>query len=95
MKLYGEKFLLRDPQKTKQVFQEYFIQNLVILVKLSTFFEHKEKLIEILYYFCHDTPEDRIDIINRYKEKLKDDQLFLQSLVVLVKLEIAPENGES
>ena len=46
--------------------------NLCMLIKLATFFEHKEKLIEIIYYFCPDTPEDRLEMINRYKEKLKD-----------------------
>lgn len=61
--------------------------NLCMLIKLATFFEHKEKLIEILYYFCPDTSDDRLEMINRYKEKLKDDALFLQSLVVLIRFE--------
>jgi len=58
-----------------------------MLIKLATFFEHKEKLIEILYYFCPDTSEDRIELLNRYRDKLKDEQLFLQSLVVLIQFE--------
>jgi hypothetical protein len=32
-----------------------------MLIKLATFFEHKEKLIEILYYFCPETAETRLD----------------------------------
>ena len=44
-----------------------------MLIKLATFFEHKEKLIEIIYYFTPETAEDRLEIINKFKEKLKDD----------------------
>jgi hypothetical protein len=44
-----------------------------MLIKLATFFEHKEKLIQILYFFTPETPEDRLEIINKYQDKLKND----------------------
>ena len=45
-----------------------------MLIKLATFFEHKEKLIEILYYFTPDTPENRLEII--IESRANNDQIY-------------------
>jgi len=63
MKVIGSKLVTGYMNKTKQVFYEHLISNLCMLIKLATFFEHKEKLIEILYYFCPETPEERIELL--------------------------------
>ncbi len=73
--------------RTRFVFKEYFLRVLVSEIRNSINFQRKEELIKIIYQFCNSEGQARFEMLQQLKEELKDMQVFLQCLQVLVKQE--------
>lgn len=84
---FGEKCLQRDPNKTKNIFVEFFLPQLAEKIKHATIFQKKEVLISTIYSFCPNDPASKHAMISSIKESLKDMNVFMQVLVVLFQFE--------
>ncbi|EAR84404.1 calponin-like domain protein (macronuclear) [Tetrahymena thermophila SB210] len=87
IKGFGEKSLQRDPNKTKNIFVEFFLPTLAEKIKQCTFFQKKEIMIQTIYHFCPNDPASKSQMISSVKICLKDMNIFMQVLVILFQFE--------
>lgn len=84
---FGQKALQKDANKTRYIFTEFFLPQLCQLIKDSILFEKKELIIQLIYSFFPPDPPVRHAVIASIKEHIKQPELFMQVLSVLVKFE--------
>ena len=85
---YIPRFFHKDPQKTRSIFEEYFLETLGSIISNSTSYEKKELIIPLLYLFCPNNAESKHQLIAAFESKLNNKFIFMQSLVVLLNQDI-------
>jgi len=83
----GDRIVMKDPQRAQKVFQEYFLDTVGQLLQKATIFEKKEQIIKILYYFIPWTVDAKHQMIALFKSTVKNQNLFMQALAVLLTFE--------
>ena len=85
--VYSQSFIKKDAPKFNAFFKEMFISEFVATLKSCKTFEKKIYCVKLLYCFFENTYPGKQEAMKLFRENLKDQGFFIQSIGILLKEE--------